>query len=106
MPGLPSTTSEIESPTGCTKQLISVACSCDAGGGIDAAGGNESVFLRLGEALFPLRALAFGLDLGERARDAAAHLLDRCFVALGVLLEQRLAADLLVGQGGGCGAAR
>src|SRR6185312_7540162 len=28
MPGLPSTTSEIESPTGCTKQLMSVACSC------------------------------------------------------------------------------
>src|SRR3990172_2756140 len=27
MPGLPSTTSEIESPTGCTKQLIRVACS-------------------------------------------------------------------------------
>src|ERR671914_2649133 len=27
MPGLPSTTSEIESPTGCTKQLMSVACS-------------------------------------------------------------------------------
>src|SRR6185295_504959 len=26
MPGLPSTTSEIESPTGCTKQLMSVAC--------------------------------------------------------------------------------
>src|SRR5436190_3731006 len=28
MPGRPSTTSEIESPTGCTKQLMSVACSC------------------------------------------------------------------------------
>ena len=27
MPGLPSTTSVIESPTGCTKQLISVAVS-------------------------------------------------------------------------------
>src|SRR6266496_2378162 len=26
MPGRPSPTSEIESPTGCTKQLISVAC--------------------------------------------------------------------------------
>src|SRR6185295_3769355 len=26
MPGLPSTSSEIESPTGCTKQLMSVAC--------------------------------------------------------------------------------
>src|SRR5260221_2372690 len=26
MPGLPSTSSEIESPTGCTKQLIRVAC--------------------------------------------------------------------------------
>src|SRR5262245_51734391 len=26
MPGRPSTTSEIESPTGCTKQLMSVAC--------------------------------------------------------------------------------
>src|ERR1043165_6013174 len=26
MPGLPSTTSEMESPTGCTKQLMSVAC--------------------------------------------------------------------------------
>src|SRR3954467_10334110 len=28
MPGRPSTTSEIESPTGCTKQLMRVACSC------------------------------------------------------------------------------
>src|SRR5262245_48880245 len=27
MPGRPSTTSEIESPTGCTKQMIRVACS-------------------------------------------------------------------------------
>ena len=28
MPGLPSTVSETESPTGCTKQLMSVAWSC------------------------------------------------------------------------------
>ena len=73
----------------------------DAGRRIDAPGRNEAVRQRLGEALFPLRPVALDFDLRQRARHAAAHLFDRCFTALGVLLDQRLAADLLVGQVGG-----
>jgi hypothetical protein len=53
MPGLPSTSSTIESPTGCTKQLISVAASGGAGGGVDAASRDEAVFLRPQETWLP-----------------------------------------------------
>jgi len=38
-----------------------------AGGGVDAAGGDEAFFLGLQEAAFPLRALGLALDLGEGA---------------------------------------
>jgi hypothetical protein len=71
------------------------------GGGVDPAGGNEAFFLRLQEAPLPLRALVLALHLRERARHAAADLGHGLFAALGVLLEQRVAADFLLGNGGG-----
>src|SRR5207253_691945 len=74
-----------------------------AGGRIDAAGGNEAVDLRLQETPLPVRAALLGLDLGERTRDAPAHLVDARFVAFGVLLEQRVPADLLRGRGSDSG---
>ena len=91
----------MESPTGCTKQLISVACRFDAGGGVDAAGGNEAFFLRLEEAPLPLGALGLALDLGKGARYAAADLGDALLAVLGVLLQQGVPADLLLGDGAG-----
>ncbi len=72
----------------------------DAGGGVDAAGGDEAVLLRLQEAALPGGAPVLGLGLGEGARYAHAHLLDRGFLALGVFLDQRVAADLLLGDAG------
>jgi hypothetical protein len=44
-----------------------------AGGGVDAAGRDEAVFLGFEEARFPEGALVFGLDRGQGAGDAAAH---------------------------------
>src|SRR5678815_2284015 len=76
----------------------------DTGGGVDAAGGDEAVFLRLQEAALPGAAPLLGLGLGEGARHAQAHLLDARFLALGVLLDQRVAADLLLSDRCGGGA--
>jgi hypothetical protein len=66
-----------------------------AGGGVDAAGRYEAFFLRLQEAALPLGAVGFALDLGEGARYAAADLGDALLAVLGVLLEQRVPADVL-----------
>jgi len=66
-----------------------------AGRRVDAAGGNEAVFLRPQEARFPLAALLLFLVGGERAGDAPAHVMHRGFVALGVLFDQHLARDFL-----------
>jgi hypothetical protein len=71
----------------------------NARGGVDAAGGNEAGFHRLVEIFLPVGALFLAFGRGERARDAPAHIFDRAFLALGVLFEQSLAADFLVGQG-------
>ena len=60
----------IESPTGCTKQLISVAAELGAGGRIDAPGRDEAAPLRLQEARFPLGALRRCFDRRQRARHA------------------------------------
>ena len=97
MPGRPSTTSEIESPTGCTKQLISVA-QIDTGGGIDAARGYEAVFLRVEEVGLTHGLVLVALDAGQCARYAAAHLADVAFVALGVFLEQHFAGKSLAAR--------
>jgi hypothetical protein len=70
----------------------------DAGGGVDASGGNEAFVLRLEKAPLPVGALVLRLGLGERTRHAAADLVDARFVAFGVLFDQRLAADLLLGD--------
>jgi hypothetical protein len=92
MPGLPSTVSDTESPTGCTKQLINVACR-----GIDAPAGDEAALERLVEHRLPARRVFF--NRGQRARDAPAHRFDRRFVSLGVFLQQHVERDLLRGEG-------
>ena len=71
----------------------------DAGGGVDAAGGDEAFFLRLEEAPLPLRALA-SRSTWASARATRRRTFDRLLAALGVLLEQGVAADLLLGDGG------
>ena len=76
MPGLPSTTSEIESPTGCTKQLISVACRLTPAAELMRPAGMKPSSCASQEAPLPVGALVLGLDLGEGARHAAAHLGD------------------------------
>src|SRR4051812_27742132 len=74
-----------------------------ARGGVDAAGRNEAVVLRLQEAALPMGAPLFAFGLGEGACHAAAHLVDARLVALRVLLEQRVPADLLRGSGNDSG---
>ena len=74
-----------------------------AGRGVDAARGNEAALLRLEEARFPLRSPGLGLGGGQRARHAGAHLGARALAALGVLFQQHVARDLLVGEGRGAG---
>src|SRR6266853_1741884 len=98
MPGRPSTISEIESPTGCTKQLMSVACI-----GIPAAELMRPAGMKPASIASWKRRSQWACLSGTSAT-ARAHLLDRLLLALGVLLEQRLAADLLVGERGDGGA--
>ncbi len=71
-----------------------------AGGGIDAAGRDETVFLRPQELGFPVGAILLLLDLGQRIGDALAHVVHIGFLALGVLLDQHLAGDFLLREGG------
>ena len=78
---------------------------CGAGGRVDAPGGDEAVALGLQEARLPGRPRRGWFSLGQRAGDAAAHVVDLALVALGVLLEQHLEADGLRGQGGAGGPA-
>jgi hypothetical protein len=69
-----------------------------AGRGVDASGGDEAALLRVVELRFPLRALVFGLGHRERACDAATDVLNRALLPFGVLLDQDLARDLLLGE--------
>jgi len=71
----------------------------DAGGGIDAAGGDEAGFHRLVEALLPVGALVLAFGRGEGARHASPHVRYGLLLVLGVFLEQSLAADRLLGNG-------
>jgi hypothetical protein len=66
-----------------------------AGGRVDAAGRHEAALLRLEEQLLPVGALVFGLDRGQGARHAGAHVMHVLFVAFGVFLEQDFAGNLL-----------
>ena len=70
-----------------------------ASGGVDAARRDEAIFLRLQETFFPDCPLVLGFGLGQCARHAAAHLGDAGFLALGVFLDQRVAADFLLVEG-------
>ena len=62
---------------------------------VDPAGRHETVLLRLEEFLFPAGALFRFFGLGQAARHAAAHILDRVFAGLGVFFQQYFGADLL-----------
>src|SRR6185295_16140623 len=84
MPGLPSTTSEMESPTGWTKQLMSVACRLTPAAELMRPAGMKP------------SSCACRKRRSQAARRAQAHLLDRGFLALGVFFDQRVAADLLL----------
>src|SRR5256885_11166715 len=70
----------------------------DSRGRIDSAGGNEAGFHRLVEALLPVSALVLALGRGESARHAGPHVGHGLLPVLGVLLEQSLATDFLLGQ--------
>src|SRR5207253_9334313 len=70
----------------------------DAGGGIDAPGGDKAFLLRLQEAALPMGAPVLRLGLRQRARHAAANVINRGLLLLGVFLEQRIAADFLFGR--------
>ena len=50
--------------------------------------------------LLPSGRVLFLLDRGQGAGDAAAHVVDVAFVALGVLLDQHFAGDFLLRQRG------
>ena len=75
----------------------------NAGGGVDAAGGDEAGLHRLVEARLPVGTLVLALGRGEGARHASPHVPDRLLLILGVFLEQRFAADHLLGNGLGDG---
>ena len=59
-----------------------------AGGRVDAAGGNEAVFLGFEEARLPKGALVFGFDRSQRAGNAGAHVAHVALGSLGVLFDQ------------------
>ncbi len=69
------------------------------GGGIDAAGRDEAVFLCPQELGFPMGAVLFLFDLGQRIGDTAAHVMDAGFRTLGVFLDQNLGGNFLFRQG-------
>jgi hypothetical protein len=69
-----------------------------AGGGADPPGGHEALLLRLEEPRLPAGALVLGFGGGEGAGDPAAHVVNRGFLALGVLLDQHLDGDFLLGE--------
>ncbi len=71
-----------------------------AGGGVDAAGRDETAFLGPQEARFPLGAILFRFDLGKRVGDPAAHVVDVSFLALRIFFDQHLAGNLLLGEWG------
>ena len=105
MPGLPSTVSETESPTGCTKQLISVTSRIPdpAAELIRPPGMNpsSSAFRNTGSQRRRIR-----LDRRQRPRDPLPHRPRRvrpvevALGPLGVLLPQHVEAYLLPGQVG------
>jgi len=68
------------------------------GGGVDAAGRDETVFLGPQELGFPVGAVGFLLDLGQRVGNAATHVMDVGFLALGVFFDQHFAGNFLLWQ--------
>ena len=68
------------------------------GGRVDAAGRNETVFLRPEELGFPVRTVLFFLVGGQRQGNAATDVMDARFLALGVLLDEDFYGDFLFRQ--------
>ena len=88
----------IESPTGCTKQLISVAVSVVPAAELMRPAGMKPRSCASWNFVSHCARLSSGSAMRERARHAPAHVLDRAFLSLGVLLDQNLARDLLLGE--------
>ncbi|TMQ76701.1 hypothetical protein ACCUM_3988 [Candidatus Accumulibacter phosphatis] len=69
-----------------------------AGGRVDASGRHEAVLLRPQEARFPVRALLFFLGSGKGTGNAAAHVVNREFMALGIFFDEYFGGDFLFGE--------
>ncbi len=93
MPGRPSTDSETESPTGCTKQLISVARRSVPAAELMRPPGMKPLLERLEEQGLPAGGVL--LDRRQRARHAPPHVLDRALVPLRVLFLEHVEGDRL-----------
>ena len=59
---------------------------------------DESILQRVQELLLPVRAMFCRFCLCQRLSDAATHVLNAAFVALGVFLDEHLFAYRLSGQ--------
>jgi hypothetical protein len=95
MPGRPSTISEIESPTGCTKQLISVAQRSVPAAELMRPAGTKPFSCASRKRVSQWRALVFGFDRGQGAGHAAAHVAHIAFGALGIFFDQDFAGNFL-----------
>src|SRR6185295_2301044 len=83
MPGLPSTVCETESPTGCTKQLMSVACKSVPAAEFTRPPGMKP------------RVCASKNACSQRRGHPATNIIDTTFLALGVFLQQHICANWL-----------
>ena len=104
MPGLPSTISVIESPTGCTKQLISVAVSEVPAAELMRPAGMKPRSCASRKRASQCARFSSGSTAASARATRARTSLHARLAALGVFLEQDLARDLLLGQaldGGG-----
>ena len=68
------------------------------GGGVDAAGRDEAVFLSPQEFGFPMGAIGFLFDLGQCVGNATANVMYIGFLALGVFLDQNFTGNFLLRQ--------
>ena len=91
MPGLPSSGSAIESPTGCTKQLISVAESSVPAAELMRPAGMKPRSCASRKRASQCARCAGGSAAASARATRARTSCDAALAALGVLLEQHLA---------------
>ena len=90
---------DTESPTGCTKQLMSVACRSVPAAELTRPPGMKPAGERLEEGLLSWRCRVVFSTAGQRfAPRGAERLRGIVFVALGVFFKQHIDADLLLGE--------